>query len=166
MAESRHVSDSPRRRACETGQTDEALATLEEAEQTIVRTGERYYEAELYRLKGRLLLKRVESRRSAMPRHVLLKPSAPPEKSLKSLELRASTALRGCGTTGQANHAEQMLSEIYGWFTEGVTRPTCRTRRPCWTNSEPALADVLGNTTVRAPRESDSCSAGGVASKQ
>ena len=105
-----------------TGQTDEALATLEEAERTIVRTNERYYEPELYRLKGRLLLKRsnhdgsgnaeacfAEAIRTAQRRH------------LKSLQLRASRDLAGLwARQGKRTHAERMLSEIVGWFTEGV----------------------------------------------
>ena len=39
------------------GQTEEGLNTLAEALDTVDKTGERWYEAELYRLRGELLLK-------------------------------------------------------------------------------------------------------------
>ena len=40
------------------GQTEEALRVLNEALAMVLNTGERYYEAELYRLKGELLIKK------------------------------------------------------------------------------------------------------------
>jgi predicted negative regulator of RcsB-dependent stress response len=40
------------------GQLDEAWAQLDEATTIVSNNGERYYEAELYRLKGELLLKK------------------------------------------------------------------------------------------------------------
>ena len=48
------------------GQAEEGLATLAEALSVVDKSGERFYEAELYRLKGELLLaqgKRVETPR-------------------------------------------------------------------------------------------------------
>ncbi len=41
------------------GQTEKGLATIAEAEAYIAETGERWYEAELYRLKGELLLQKA-----------------------------------------------------------------------------------------------------------
>src|ERR1043165_9141021 len=41
------------------GQTEEALLLLDEAMAMVNSKGERYYEAELYRLKGELLLKQT-----------------------------------------------------------------------------------------------------------
>jgi hypothetical protein len=57
----------------------------------------------------------------------------------KSLELRAVMSLvrlRQQQTTPHASptmlkEARSMLSAIYGWFTEGLTQPTCKRRRPC-----------------------------------
>ncbi|MBI3250190.1 MAG: AAA family ATPase [Deltaproteobacteria bacterium] len=45
----------------QTGQIEEGLATIDEALAHIARTGECYYEAEIYRLKGELLLARARS---------------------------------------------------------------------------------------------------------
>jgi tetratricopeptide (TPR) repeat protein len=44
------------------GQVEEGLATLTEALALVDKTGERFYEAELYRLKGELLLAQAEQR--------------------------------------------------------------------------------------------------------
>ena len=48
------------------GQVEEGLTLLAEALVTIDRTGERYYEAELYRLKGELLLAQEGARLQAV----------------------------------------------------------------------------------------------------
>jgi len=45
----------------------------------------------------------------------------------KSWELRASTSLaRLWQTQGRVGEARQMLTEIYGWFTEGFDTPDLR----------------------------------------
>src|SRR5262249_24722287 len=46
----------------ETGQLQEGLRTLEEALEAAARTEERFYEAELYRMKGELLLQREKQK--------------------------------------------------------------------------------------------------------
>jgi predicted ATPase len=50
------------------GQLDEALASLAEAMAVVARTGEGFYEAELCRLRGELLLKRSAAHRVSPPR--------------------------------------------------------------------------------------------------
>jgi predicted ATPase len=55
----------------EVGRVEEGLSVLAEAPATVDRTGERYYEAELYRLKGQLTLQRqskVQSLKSLAPK--------------------------------------------------------------------------------------------------
>jgi len=49
-----------------TGQTDKGLAALGEALDFVDRTGERFYEAELYRLKGELILQQFKVQRSTL----------------------------------------------------------------------------------------------------
>ena len=47
------------------GQSEEGLAVLEDALRHVENTGERYYEAEIYRLQGELILQsRGQSRKS------------------------------------------------------------------------------------------------------
>ena len=48
----------------------------------------------------------------------------------KSLELRAALNLsRLWQQQGKRAEAYELLASIYGWFTEGLTPPTCRTPR-------------------------------------
>jgi predicted ATPase len=105
----------------ETGRTDEALATLEEAEAVIDRTGERYYEAELHRLRGCLLLRRADQLASAQAETCFARAlSVARRQHAKPWELRAATSLaRLRRLRGQRTEADQMLSEIVGWFTDG-----------------------------------------------
>ena len=119
------------------GKTEEGLTALAEAVATARKNGDRFWEAELYRIKGELLLK-IEDRRSKIerrdPQSSILDPlslSSPEEcfhkaidiarqQSAKSLELRAVMSL-SClwQKQGKKEEARQMLAEIYGWFTEG-----------------------------------------------
>jgi predicted ATPase len=88
-------------------------------------TGERFWEAEIYRLKGELLLKDKGGRRKD-------ESEAEAEACFwqaieiarrqegKSLELRATVSLaRLWQQQGKKDQARRMLADIYGWFTEG-----------------------------------------------
>ena len=79
----------------------------------------RGYEAEMYRLKGELLLKRRDSNAEAQKcfeRAIEIARN----QSAKAWELRATMSLAKL-LKKQGRHAEArtMLAEIYGWFTEG-----------------------------------------------
>jgi len=131
------------------GRAEEGLATLAEALAMVDKNGERFYEAELYRLKGELTLQS----KAPSPKPVLsLVEGSQVEETLragtvggahptreaeaeecfwraidiarkqqaKSLELRATMSLaRLWQQQGKREGARQMLAEIYGWFTEG-----------------------------------------------
>ena len=89
----------------------EGLATIEA-------TGERWWEAELQRLRGILLLARrdVSGAEATLRQAIDLARS----QQAKSLELRAATSLaRLCGEQGRRGEGSDLLSPIYGWFTEG-----------------------------------------------
>src|SRR5215471_9171503 len=107
------------------GQVDKAFAALAEAMTLVENTGERIYEAELYRLKGELTLKGPE----ASP-HSSIKEEAESyfrqaievarQQSAKSWELRTTTSLaRLLAEQGRRSEARKILAEIYNWFTEG-----------------------------------------------
>jgi class 3 adenylate cyclase/predicted ATPase len=102
------------------GQAEEGLNTLAEALNTVNKTGERWYEAELFRLKGELLLKseiQGLSETEACFRQAI---DIARRQSAKSLELRAVMRLsRLWQQQGKKEEARQKLAEIYGWFTEG-----------------------------------------------
>ena len=107
------------------GQIEEGLRTLAEALAKVDKTGERFYEAELYRLKGELTLQsQVQSLRSKVQEEAEECFSQAIEiarrQSAKSLELRAVMSLaRLWQQQGKQYEARRMLAEIYGWFTEG-----------------------------------------------
>ena len=108
-------------------------------------TEERFYEAELYRLKGELLLTQESQRSKASPEparrgkgqmlvlsgvegskveeaeacfHTAVEVAR--RQKAKSWELRASTSLaRLWQLQGKTTEARELLTPVYGWFTEG-----------------------------------------------
>jgi predicted ATPase len=109
-----------------TGQREEELSVLAEALASVNKTGERFYEAELYRLRGELTLvqsnvQRLESSIQKEAEACFLKAIEVARKQqARSLELRAATSLaRLWQQQSKRVEAHQLLSEIYGWFTEG-----------------------------------------------
>jgi predicted ATPase len=110
------------------GQPEGGLAVLEEALTLVEQTGERYYEAELHRQQGELLLQRVakippdqgrqdQHEAERCFQHAL---DVARHQQAKSLELRASTSLaRLWQQQGKRADAHALLAPIYGWFTEG-----------------------------------------------
>jgi predicted ATPase len=93
---------------------------LGEALTAVHKTGERQYEAELYRLKGELLLKQdipdVQEAESCLRQAV----AVAYQQQAKSLELRAAMSLsRLWQHYGKRVEARELLAPVYGWFTEG-----------------------------------------------
>ncbi len=84
------------------------------------RTGERYYEAELYRLKGALLLQQAQEDPSESETCFHKAIEITKKQAAKSLELRAATSLaRLWQQQGKTTEAYDLLSPVYDWFTEG-----------------------------------------------
>jgi predicted ATPase len=123
------------------GQPEEGLAVLAEALAVVDGSGAQCHKPELYRLKGELLLKagygtrkdegKTSSvRRSPFSAHHSAQSEAEAcfhkaieiarKQQVKSLELRAVMSLaRLWQQQGKQKEAHILLSEIYGWFTEG-----------------------------------------------
>ena len=81
---------------------------------------ERISEAELYRLKGDLLLALFEENQAEAEESFRRAIDIARRQGAKSLELRAVMSLsRLWQKQGKQEEARQMLAEIYGWFTEG-----------------------------------------------
>jgi predicted ATPase len=102
-----------------TGQIAEGLSLLAEARAFAEQSGERFFEAEIHRLRGELLLK-SEAPQAEVEEcfHQAIKVAQ--RQEAKSLELRAAMSLaRLWQRQGKTTEARQMLAEIYGWFTEG-----------------------------------------------
>lgn len=121
------------------GEAEEGLALLREAEQSVQKTGGHFHQAEIYRLTGELTLQK-EARdwrlepRSSSPQASSLNPQVSREaeayfhkaieiaqrQEAKLLELRASVSLgRLWRRQGKVAQARQLLTTLYGWFTEG-----------------------------------------------
>src|SRR5713101_2472785 len=103
------------------GQANEGLSLLVEALAEVQESKEHWWEAELYRVRGELLLKSgVRSPESEAEECFYKAIDLSRRQSEKSLELRAVISLsRLWQQKGKKAEARQMLAEIYGWFTEG-----------------------------------------------
>jgi predicted ATPase/DNA-binding SARP family transcriptional activator len=100
------------------GQTEEGLATLAEALAMVEETGGRHFEAELYRVRGELLLVQGAEADAEASLHRAIEVAR--RQQAKSWELRATVSLsRLWQQQGKLEDARQRLAEIYGWFTEG-----------------------------------------------
>jgi class 3 adenylate cyclase/predicted ATPase len=100
------------------GQTDRALTLLAEALQTVQRTGERWFAAELTRHKGQLLLRQGHSDAAKELYREALSIARTQEARL--WELRAASSLAQLWRDqGRRAEARDLLAPVYGWFTEG-----------------------------------------------
>jgi predicted ATPase len=83
-------------------------------------TGERRYEAELYRLKGELLLQLSPDNHSESESSFKQAIDIAKRQQAKSWELRAAMSLaRLWQQQGKRSDAHDLLAPVYGWFTEG-----------------------------------------------
>jgi tetratricopeptide (TPR) repeat protein len=113
------------------GHVEKGLAILSEALAIEQKSGDCACEAELYRLKGELLL--IQAGRGCSP-NVLTEGSVLSEaeacfhksmeiarnQSARSWELRAAMSLgRLWERQGRKEEARRIVAEVYGWFTEG-----------------------------------------------
>ncbi len=126
----------------QSGQVEEGLALVHEALTAAQGSGEYFYEAELYRLKGEVIFDAECGMMSAEWKRKSLKGKENKAKSVpyffdadtcfqqaleisrrqnaRSLELRAALSLsRLRQKQGQRKEAHQVLSEVYSWFSEG-----------------------------------------------
>jgi predicted ATPase len=115
------------------GQPEAGLALLDEALTLVVTTEERWWEAELYRLKGELLLNaacRVQSAAWQAEESLHQALDVARRQQARALELRAALSLgRLWQQHGKRDQAQQLLTEVYGWFTEGFETPDLQEAR-------------------------------------
>jgi predicted ATPase len=103
-----------------TGEPEAGLTVLTEALTHADKTGERWYEAELYRLKGELLFQQSSDNYRAAETCFYHALDIARNQQAKSFELRAATSLtRLWQRLGKCDEARQVLGDVYGWFTEG-----------------------------------------------
>ena len=100
------------------GRAEEGLRLLTEALVHVDHTGERFWEAEVYRLKGELLQTIPDALQAeACFQRALVMAR---RQQAKSWELRVAMSLsRLWQQQGKRAAAHDLLAPIYGWFTEG-----------------------------------------------
>jgi predicted ATPase len=102
------------------GNPDEGQAVVAEALKGVQETGCCYFEPELHRVKGDLLLSLSPASPTYAESCFRRAIANAQRQKAKSLELRAVLSLsRLYHQQGKKDEARQMLAEIYGWFTEG-----------------------------------------------
>jgi class 3 adenylate cyclase len=97
---------------------DEARSALAEARVAMEAGGECWWEAEIHRVEGMVLLSRRDVAASEACFERALRVAR--HQRAKSLELRAATSMsRLWGEQGRRVEARELLAPIYDWFTEG-----------------------------------------------
>jgi predicted ATPase len=102
---------------CRAGRAAEALGTLDEGIRAAAATGERYYEAELLRLRGHALEALGEPGAETCYRQAI---DLARTQCARTWELRASTSLAHTWQrAGRCAEARALLDAICSWFSEG-----------------------------------------------
>jgi predicted ATPase len=102
------------------GHTEDGLQALAEAHTLVEQHDERYWEAEVYRLRGVLLLRQTMPQQAEAETCFRQALDVARRQEAKSLELRAAMSLaRLWQQQGKRAEAYDLLAPVYGWFTEG-----------------------------------------------
>ena len=105
------------------GRVEEGLAAVDEGMAASRAHNERWWDAELHRLRGELILSGgadADDVETAYLRAIEIARS----QQARALELRAATSLvRLSPGQGRAGDARHLLQDLYSWFTEGLDSP-------------------------------------------
>jgi len=102
------------------GHPEDGLQALAEAYTLVEQQEERYWEAEIARLRGVLLLRQTETPQAEAEAWFQRALDVAHRQEAKSLELRAAMSLsRLWQQQGKRVEAYALLAPVYGWFTEG-----------------------------------------------
>jgi DNA-binding winged helix-turn-helix (wHTH) protein/predicted ATPase len=124
------------------GLIEAGLVTLAEALVALPSGRDYFYKAELYRLQGELLSRHSGADEDAVEGCFQQALHIARQQQAKSLELRAAISLSWLWRRqGKRDTARQLLTEVYGWFTEGFGTTDLREARK--------LLDGLGGEGTR-----------------
>lgn len=102
------------------GRIDEGLQQVAAGLDMVAKTGECFAEAELYQLRGALLLPRSPAAAPEAESCLIHALEIACRHHIKSVELRTATQLARLRMhQGRSDEACQLLAPAYGWFTEG-----------------------------------------------
>jgi predicted ATPase len=103
------------------GHTEEGLQALAEAHTLVEQQEERYWEVEIARLRGVVLLRQTGTPQEEAETCFHQALDTARRQQAKSLELRAAMSLaRLWQQEGKRQEAHDLLASIYNWFTEGL----------------------------------------------
>src|SRR5262249_15129944 len=103
-----------------TGRLDDAIGSLNSSLILADKHENFWQNAEIYRLKGEVLLRLKESNSSEAQACLQQGLEIARQQGAKTLELRATTTLaRLLAKQGKRDEARVLLAAIYGWFVEG-----------------------------------------------
>jgi predicted ATPase/class 3 adenylate cyclase len=106
--------------AAHLGHPEDGLQALAEAHLLVEQQEERWWEAEVCRLRGVLLLRQTATPQEEAETWLRRALDVARRQEAKALELRAAMSLsRLWQRQGKREAARQLLAGIYGWFTEG-----------------------------------------------
>jgi class 3 adenylate cyclase/predicted ATPase len=102
------------------GHAEDGLQALAEAHTLVEQHEERFWEAEIARLRGVLLLRQPGTPQAEAEAWLQRALDVARHQEAKSLELRAAMSLaRLWQQQGKRAEAHELLASVYGWFTEG-----------------------------------------------
>ena len=102
------------------GQLEAAWRCVGEAMRAVATTKEKWFEAELHRIAGELLLLSQQPDETKAEEYFERALSVARAQQAKSWELRAAMSLaRLWRDQGKVQQARELLAPVYGWFTEG-----------------------------------------------
>ena len=102
------------------GHREDGLQALAEAHTLVEQQEERWWEAEIHRLRGVLLLRQPGTPQAEAETWLQRALDVARRQEAKALELRAAMSLsRLWQQQGKRVEARALLAPVYGWFTEG-----------------------------------------------
>jgi predicted ATPase len=115
----------------EVDQFDDAWRCIGEAMTAVVTIKERWWEAEVNRTAGEIMLLSPEPDAAKAEAHFEQALAVSRQQQAKSFELRAVMSLaRLWRDQGKVQQARELLAPVYGWFTEGFDTHDLRGQRP------------------------------------
>ena len=121
------------------GQPEVGLSLVEEAIQIAETTSEKFFEAELYRLRGKIFL--TLGKKGAAEAELQRALTIARQQQARWGELRVATDLaKHWHAEGKYVEANSLLQPIYNWFVEGFDTPDLKDAK--------TLLDELGNSAA------------------
>src|SRR6476620_6080792 len=115
----------------------------------IERTGETWFEADVYRIAGEVALQGPQTDAAKAEAYFRRALAVARQQQAKFWELRAAMSLaRLWRDQGKVQQGRELLAPVYGWFTEGFETLDLKRPRPCWISCRRERASDEGDIGV------------------